>query len=69
MIYMKVLRWVASRSRTHSDASSRWGHYYENLVDNGMIKIEDSVVTVGASRRDTHNPIVLTDKGREALSQ
>ena len=64
---MAVLKWVAKGGRTHSQASSRWGHHYDDLVFDGLIALGPTEGFIRDRVRDVRTPISLSFAGRSAL--
>lgn len=62
-----VLRWVAKGGRYHLEASSRWGHHYQDLVLDGLIAIGPVEVFIRGRFRDTRTPISLSDEASLSL--
>lgn len=66
-IVISVLRWITRNKRTREEASSRWGHYYDDARDEGLVIEHDREVVMNGHYRDLRTPISLTDKGRALL--
>lgn len=71
---IQCLRWIGSRARDDTEAKNRWGHYYDEAVDAGLVKHgsphEVIVGRSGSSNGVRHMvvPISLSEAGKNALT-
>lgn len=63
----RVLRWVEQDQRYHSEAQSRFGHHYDDAVNDGLVCVGGTEVFYADRYRDIRRPIHLTPAGRAAL--
>jgi hypothetical protein len=46
---------------------SRWGHYYQEAVEAGLIRVDPPEVFMNGIYRDTRRPVARTEAGNKAL--
>lgn len=55
------------RLRYDGAMSSRWGHYYQDAVEDGLIRVDPPEVFMNGIYRDTRRPVARTEAGNKAL--
>lgn len=62
----RVLNSVAEL-RYDGAMARRWGHYYQDAVEEGLIRVEPPEVFMNGIYRDTRRPVYVTTTGYKAL--
>lgn len=47
--------------------ASRWGHYYQEAVEDGLIRVEPPETFMNGIYRDIRRPVARTQAGNKAL--
>lgn len=48
----QVIEWINKQPRSRSECISRWGHYYTDLEDRGVITVSERFVVMVGRFRD-----------------
>jgi hypothetical protein len=62
-----LLKWTAAGRRTHAEASSRWGMYWDEALDAGLVEQLDWHTAIINGYRHRVTPVALTAAGRALL--
>lgn len=55
----RILKWASTQQRYHSEAMSKWGHYYEDMVADSEIHVGEPETYTTGRLRDIRRPILV----------